>query len=61
MAATAATSSSQETIEAFVASVRGPVIRPGDAGYDEARAVQNGLIDRSPAFIVRCSGPADVI
>ncbi|HEX2280493.1 MAG TPA: FAD-binding oxidoreductase [Thermomicrobiales bacterium] len=49
------------TVEAFIASIHGPVIQPGDAGYDDARAVQNGLIDRRPAFIVRCSGPADVI
>ena len=32
----------------------GPVITPGQDGYDEARAVHNGLIDRKPALIVRC-------
>jgi FAD/FMN-containing dehydrogenase len=48
-------------VEAFISSVRGPVLRPGDAGYDEARAIQNGLIGRHPALIVRCSGVADVI
>ena len=37
-----------EAVEAFVAGVRGPVLRPGDPGYDEARAIWNGLIDRQP-------------
>jgi FAD/FMN-containing dehydrogenase len=37
------------------------VLRPGDDDYDDARAIWNGLIDRRPALIVRCSGAADVI
>ena len=45
----------------FTGMVRGATIRPGDAGYDAARAVRNGLIDRRPALIVRCSGVADVV
>lgn len=38
----------------------GEVLRPGDAGYDQARAVWNGAIDRCPAFIVRCRSSAEV-
>ncbi|MCW2541264.1 MAG: FAD-linked oxidoreductase [Frankiales bacterium] len=42
-------------------AMRGAVIRPGDDGYDAARAVYNGMIDRRPAAIARCVDVADVI
>jgi FAD/FMN-containing dehydrogenase len=38
----------------------GVLLGPGDAGYDEARRVHNGLIDRRPGLIARCRGNADV-
>jgi FAD/FMN-containing dehydrogenase len=44
-----------------IAGFRGPVLGPGDAGYDEARAIWNGAIDRRPALIARCTGTADVV
>ncbi|MFC6887065.1 MULTISPECIES: FAD-binding oxidoreductase [Actinomadura] len=40
--------------------LHGPVLRPGDAGYDAARRVWNGRIDRRPGLIARCAGAADV-
>jgi FAD/FMN-containing dehydrogenase len=41
--------------------LRGELIAPGDEGYDEARSVHNGMIDRRPAAIARCANVADVI
>jgi FAD/FMN-containing dehydrogenase len=43
------------------ASVRGAILRPGEDGYDRARRVWNGMIDKRPALIARCAGAADVI
>ena len=45
----------------LAAQVSGPVLGPEDAGYDAARAVHNGLIDRRPAVIVRCRKTSDVV
>jgi FAD/FMN-containing dehydrogenase len=48
-------------IEELAGSLRGVVLRPGDAGYDDARTVRNGLIDRRPGLIVQPSGARDVM
>lgn len=50
-----------ETTEAFRAAFRGQLIDEADPDYDEARRVWNGLIDKRPALIARCSGLADVV
>jgi FAD/FMN-containing dehydrogenase len=50
-----------EATQTFVDGLRGAAIRPGDEGYDEARALWNGLIDRRPALIVQSTGAADVV
>jgi FAD/FMN-containing dehydrogenase len=51
----------EATIEELRGQLRGPLLTADDAGYDEARTVRNGLIDRYPALIARCSGTADVV
>ena len=48
-------------IDDFTARIRGTVLRPGDDGYEAARHVWNGMIDKHPALIVRCAGVADVV
>ena len=40
---------------------KGPVLRPDDAGYDDARKIFNGMIDRRPALIGRCTDADDVV
>jgi len=47
-------------LEALDAEFSGTVLLPGDDGYDEARQVHNGLVDRRPALIARCLGTADI-
>jgi FAD/FMN-containing dehydrogenase len=41
--------------------LRGELLRPGDAGYEQARALWNGAVDTRPGLIARCSGTADVV
>jgi FAD/FMN-containing dehydrogenase len=38
----------------------GQLLQPADAGYDQARRVHNGLIDKRPALVACCRGTADV-
>ena len=52
---------SMSTAEGLRQSVRGDVIAPSDEGYEDARRVFNAMIDRRPAFVVRCAGTADVV
>jgi FAD/FMN-containing dehydrogenase len=51
----------EASLTKFKASLAGDLVQPGDEGYDEARKVYNGMIDRRPRLIVRCADVADVI
>jgi FAD/FMN-containing dehydrogenase len=56
-----ATALNDDTIAQFDATLRGDLIQPHDPNYDEARAVNNGMIDKRPALIAQCQNVADVI
>jgi FAD/FMN-containing dehydrogenase len=51
----------EAAVQEFAAGLRGPLLHLGDGGYDDARKVFNGMVDRRPALIARCAGAADVI
>jgi FAD/FMN-containing dehydrogenase len=58
---TAISEATTTDLERLRDSLQGPLILPGDEGYDEARSIWNGAIDRRPACIARCTGVADVV
>ncbi|HUF03001.1 MAG TPA: FAD-dependent oxidoreductase [Aridibacter sp.] len=49
------------TLEQLRDNIRGELIFPGEPGYNDARSVWNGMIDRRPAAVVRAADAADVI
>jgi FAD/FMN-containing dehydrogenase len=52
----------QDTVLADLkAHLRGPLLLPGDDGYDTTRQLWNGMLDKRPALIARCMGVADVL
>jgi FAD/FMN-containing dehydrogenase len=51
----------RDTLDAFSSSLRGASLVASSPGYDEARVIWNGLADKRPAIIARCTGAADVI
>jgi FAD/FMN-containing dehydrogenase len=50
-----------DRLKSLAAAFSGTLLRSGDAGYEEARRIHNGLIDKRPALIARCRGTADVV
>ena len=55
------TQTAMEAIGQLRTVMEGPVIAPGDPGFDAARRVWNGGIDRRPAVIARCASATDVV
>ncbi len=49
------------SVEELAGSLRGSLVQPGDADYDEARKVYNGMHDRRPGVVVRCVDAGDVM
>ncbi len=51
---------SDTAVKGLRGSLRGDLLAPGSSGYDEARSIWNGMIDRRPGLIARCAGAEDV-
>jgi len=51
----------ENAVGRLAATFSGELLKPGSAGYDEARRVHNGLIDKRPALIARCKNVADIV
>jgi FAD/FMN-containing dehydrogenase len=54
-------SSLSDTVAEVAKSFTGQILQSTDPGYEEARRVHNGLIDKRPALIARCRGLADIV
>jgi len=52
---------SQSDVEDYRAGLRGQLLLPTSAGYDDARKIFNGMFDKRPALLARCAGAADVV
>ena len=55
------TSSLAGAVTELAGGFSGQLLQRSDAGYEEARKVHNGLVDKRPALIARCRGVADVV
>jgi FAD/FMN-containing dehydrogenase len=49
-----------QAVRELAAALTGPLLQPGDTGYDQTRVVWNGMIDRRPGLIARCTDAGDV-
>src|SRR5882724_3530687 len=49
-----------EAFKELASTFGGQLLQPADSGYEEARRVHNGLVDKRPALIARCAGMADI-
>ncbi len=53
-------SSVPQGFEELASTFGGQLLQPADSGYEEARRVHNGLVNKRPAMIARCAGVADI-
>lgn len=60
MKAFARTTGFHAEIDKLKSEVKGNLVLPGDAAYDDARRIWNAMIDRRPAAIVRCASADDI-
>jgi len=51
----------ESALREFGASLRGPLLFPGDERYDDARRLWNGMIDKRPGLVARCADGGDVM
>jgi FAD/FMN-containing dehydrogenase len=54
-------SSVLQAIAEFAPTFGRQLLQPADSGYEEARQVHNGLVNKRPALIARCAGAADIV
>jgi FAD/FMN-containing dehydrogenase len=52
---------SEKALAAYRGALRGPLVMPGEDGYDAARTIWNAMVDRRPAVVPRCMSAADVV
>jgi FAD/FMN-containing dehydrogenase len=52
---------SQVSVSDLAARFSGQLLQQADAGYDDARRVHNGLIDKRPTLVARCRNVADIV
>ena len=50
-----------QAVSELAAKFTGQLLQPADPGYEEARKVHNGLVNKRPALIARCRGVGDVL
>jgi FAD/FMN-containing dehydrogenase len=52
---------SSNAVSALAKTFRGRLLQPDDLGYEDARLLHNGLVDKRPSLIAPCRGVADVV
>lgn len=50
-----------QSVQTLAKTFSGELLQPRDPGYDEARRIHNGLVDKRPALIARCGSTGDLV